>query len=80
MSSTIRPPTPGYNRDAAEVARDGVGRLAASVKNYGPVCGARMLRVLPAFGIGGIGNRVLRSRVRAAVVRRHEGEGGSKRC
>ena len=63
-----------YNRNAAEAAKDGVSRLSASVKNYGPVCGARMLRVLPAFGIGGIGNRVLRSKGRTAVMQRCGGQ------
>ena len=47
----------------------GKTRMAASVDNYFPVVGARMLRVLPAFGIGGIGNRMLR----AEMIKRIEG-------
>ena len=50
-----------YNRGPAELAAGGPTRLGASFNNYLPVVGARMLRVLPAFGVGGIGNRVLRA-------------------
>lgn len=42
-------------------------RLAASVKNYGGVVGARMFRQLPAFGIGGVGNTALRNMLRHKV-------------
>ena len=54
-----------YNRaGAVSVA----SRLRASVKNYGPVVAARMMRILPAFGIGGVGNRVLRNGLRRQLV------------
>ena len=56
-----------YNWGPGELA--GRTRLAASVDNYFPVLGARMARVLPAFGIGGIGNRMLRGE----MLRRIEG-------
>ena len=56
-----------YNRDAHEALAEGVSRARASFRNYGPVTGARMFRILPAFGIGGIGNRMLRRRGRAAL-------------
>ena len=56
-----------YNRSPGELM--GKTRMAASVDNYFPVVGARMLRVLPAFGIGGIGNRMLR----AEMIKRIEG-------
>jgi hypothetical protein len=56
-----------YNRGRHEVLAQGKGRLRASFTNYVPVTGARMFRVLPAFGIGGIGNRVLRSRLQRAA-------------
>ena len=49
-----------YNRSAEEVKREGRSRISASFKDYGAVVGARMMRVLPAFGVGGIGNRVLK--------------------
>ena len=53
-----------YNRAPGSInlANGDISRLRACFKNYVPVAGARMIRVLPAFGIGGIGNRMLRSR------------------
>ena len=53
-----------YNRIAPVGA---ASRLAASFNNYGAVVGARMFRQLPAFGIGGVGNRALRNVLRKKV-------------
>ena len=39
------------------------GMPAASFKNYGGVMSARMMRVIPAFGVGGTGNRMLRKKL-----------------
>ena len=58
-----------YNRAPGTLtgAAGELPRWRVCFKNYGAVAGARMLRVLPAFGIGGIGNRVLRTKGRAVV-------------
>lgn len=54
-----------YNRTPGSVNLS--ERCQASFRNYAPVASARMIRVLPAFGIGGIGNRLLRRKGRSVV-------------
>lgn len=54
-----------YNR--ADQTVGVANRCAAAFHNYFPVVGARMMRILPAFGIGGIGNRVLRDKLRQVL-------------
>ena len=53
-----------YNRVAPVGA---ASRLAAAFHDYGSVVGARMVRQLPAFGIGDVGNRALRTTMRRKV-------------
>ena len=56
-----------YNRvpGSLKAGVGGLPRWRACFKNYIPVASARMMRVLPAFGIGGIGNRMLRANGRS---------------
>ena len=53
-----------YNRIAPVGA---ASRLAAAFHNYGPVVSARMFRQLPAYALGGVGNRAMRSTLRKKV-------------
>lgn len=49
-----------YNRPGAKVREGGLSRWRKVARNWGGSCLARMARVVPAFGIGGVVNSTVR--------------------
>jgi len=61
-----------YNRPLAELTATQAAkeRILSVCKNYFSVVGARIARIAPAYGIGGIGNTYLRDQWREMLIRR----------
>lgn len=49
-----------YNRPRAKVREEGLSRWRKVARDWGGSCLARMARVVPAFGVGGVVNSAVR--------------------